>query len=92
MNIYAITRYSQYKVIQKFEIIINRNNERIQQWILNGLKPCNIHCISYAICVRLIATATAATTFIFFVVATTTSIVAATIATTTTATAATTAH
>lgn len=48
MNIYVITRYSQYKVIQKFEIIINRHNDPIQQWILNGVKPRNIHCISYA--------------------------------------------
>ena len=38
MNIYVITRYSQYKVIQKFEIIINLNNDHIQQWILNGIK------------------------------------------------------
>ena len=87
MHIYPIIRCITYKVIQKFQISMNIKSNQIQQWILNGAKPLNIHCVSCSKFVILMATATAAaaSAFVFFVVASATFVAATTIAATATA-------
>lgn|GEM_PF-4838651 len=87
MHIYPIIRCITYKVIQKFQITMNTKSNQIQQWILSGVKPLNIHWVSCCKFVILMATATAAaaSTFVFFVVASASAIIATTIAASATA-------